>query len=198
MSTLTERILNDAQGLPEGAPLTAKTLLHLGSRAAIDQALSRLVRRGRLLRAGRGLYVRPVEARYGQRAPSADKVVEAIARARGESIASSGAAAANALGLSVQVPMRAIYLTSGPSRQLRLGAQVVELKHAPHWQFVLANQPAGEAIRALGWAGPERADEALQVIKRRLSAPELKALVAARAQLPSWMAERISELATDG
>lgn len=33
----------------------------LGSRAAVDQCLSRLVRRDQLLRAGRGLYVRPIE-----------------------------------------------------------------------------------------------------------------------------------------
>jgi hypothetical protein len=31
-----------AGGLPEGAAVSAKGLLHLGNRAAIDQALSRL------------------------------------------------------------------------------------------------------------------------------------------------------------
>lgn len=198
MPRLTERIREHALGLPEGAPLAAKVLLHLGSRAAVDQALSRLVRRGHLLRAGRGVYVRPVEARYGVRAPSADKVVEAIARQRGESVASSGAAAANAFGLSPQVPVRAVYLTSGPSRRLKLGAQIVEMKHAPNWQLVLANRPAGEAIRALAWVGPARSSEALGAIKRKLPASELREIVAARAQLPSWIAERVSELATNG
>lgn len=198
MQRLTERILQSAQGLPEGAPIVAKALLHMGNRAAIDQALSRLVRRGQLLRASRGLYVRPVEARYGQRAPSAEKVIETIARQRGESVASSGAAAANALGLTLQVPVRAVYLTSGPSRKLKLGAQVVEMKHAPHWQLVLANRPAGEAIRALAWVGPARASEALRVIQRKLPKIELRKMVAARAQLPSWIAERLSELAANG
>lgn len=198
MQRLTERIMEHAQGLPEGAPIAAKTLFHLGSRAAVDQALSRLVRRGHLLRASRGVYLRPVEARYGVRAPSAEKVVEAIARQRGESIASSGAAAANALGLSPQVPVRAIYLTSGPSRKLKLGAQIVEMKHAPHWQLVLANRPAGEAIRALAWVGPARAGEALRAIQRKLPETELREIVVARAQLPSWIAERVSELVANG
>ena len=47
--------MEHGNGLPEGTPVAAKELLHLGSRAAVDQALSRLVRRGSLMRAGRGI-----------------------------------------------------------------------------------------------------------------------------------------------
>ena len=53
MQRLTEEILEHSRTVPEGALLTAKGLLHLGQRAAVDQALSRLARRGKLLRAGR-------------------------------------------------------------------------------------------------------------------------------------------------
>ena len=42
MTRLTEKILAYTAGLPEGAPVSAKSLLHLGNRAAVDQALSRL------------------------------------------------------------------------------------------------------------------------------------------------------------
>ena len=70
MQRLTEQILAHAEGLPEGAPIAAKSLLHLGNRAAVDQALSRLAERGRLMRAGRGVYLRPVSSRFGVRAPS--------------------------------------------------------------------------------------------------------------------------------
>jgi hypothetical protein len=51
---LSEKIIAQARARPEGVPVTAKGLLHLGSRAAVDQALSRLTKRGALLRAGRG------------------------------------------------------------------------------------------------------------------------------------------------
>jgi len=54
MSTLNAGILNFAAKLPEGTPIAAKSLLHLGNRAAVDQALSRLARSGKLIRAGRG------------------------------------------------------------------------------------------------------------------------------------------------
>jgi len=91
----------------------------------VDQALSRQVRRASLMRAGRGIYIRPVESRFGTRSPAASKVIEGIAAQRGESMVPHGAAAANELGLTTQVPVREVYLTSGPSRRLKLGAQVI-------------------------------------------------------------------------
>jgi hypothetical protein len=198
MKTLTELILKYAQGLPEGTPIAAKALLHLGKRAALDQALARLVRRGKLLRASRGLYVLPVESRYGKRAPSAEKVVEALATQKGEFVALSGAAAANTLGLTTQVPVRTVYLTSGHNRTLKLGALKVEMRHVPRWQLTLANRPAGEAVRALAWAGPNNADKTLLTIKTKLSKADLTELFAARASLPTWIAQPISQLVANG
>src|SRR3546814_15099044 len=80
MTRLTEQILSHATGLPEGAPVSAKGLLHLGNRAAVDQALSRLTERGQLIRAGRGVYLRPIVSRFGTRTPSVEQAVEALAR----------------------------------------------------------------------------------------------------------------------
>ena len=198
MQTLAKQVLEHATGLPEGTPLVAKELLHLGNRAAVDQALARLVQRGRLLRAGRGIYVLPVENRFGTRAPSTVKMVEGLANQRGETIASHGAAAANALGLTAQVPMRAVYLTSGPSRRLRLGAQMVEFRHAPIWQLIFPGRAAGEVVRALAWLGPEKAGEAIQKLRSKLQASELKEVASARARLPTWMAQEISALVAHG
>jgi hypothetical protein len=79
MQTLAKQVLAHATSAPEGTPVVAKELLHLGSRAAVDQVLSRLVQRGALLRAGRGIYVLPVESRFGTRAPSAANMVEGLA-----------------------------------------------------------------------------------------------------------------------
>ncbi len=97
-------IIQIAANLPEGTPLSARGLLHLGSRVAIDQALSRLARDGAIFRVGRGLYVRPVKTRFGVRAPATTAVLARLADQTGEVIVSHGAAAANALGLTTQVP----------------------------------------------------------------------------------------------
>jgi hypothetical protein len=195
MQRLSEQILAHAEGMPEGAPVSAKALLHLGNRAAVDQALSRLADRGRLMRAGRGVYVRPIASRFGARAPSVEQAVEALAAQRGEVIVSNGAAAANALGLTTQVPVRSVYLTSGRSRKMSLGKQVIELRHAPRWQLALANRQAGEALRALAWLGPERAGAALQMLKRRMPPGAFSELVAAAPQLPTWLARSVGKAA---
>ncbi|MDB5550465.1 MAG: hypothetical protein JWL86_449 [Rhizobium sp.] len=84
-----------------------------------------------------------------------------MTRQRGEVIVSSAAAAANTLGLTAQVPVRPVYLTSGRTRKINLGRQVVALRHAPRWQLALAQRPAGDAVRALAWLGPEKAEAAL-------------------------------------
>ena len=111
---------------------------------------------------------------------------------------SHGAAAANALGLTTQVPMRAVYLTSGPSRHLKLGAQLIEFQHAPIWQLIFAGRTAGEVVRALAWLGPEKAGEAIQKLRAKLSASELKEVASARSRLPTWMAQKVSALVTHG
>ena len=71
VEVLAKRVMAYASGLPEVTPVAAKELLHLGNRAAVDQTLSRLVRRGILLRAGRGIYIRQVESRFGAHPPEA-------------------------------------------------------------------------------------------------------------------------------
>jgi hypothetical protein len=195
MTRLTEQILAHAAGLPEGTPVSAKGLLHLGNRAAVDQALSRLTKRGQLIRAGRGVYLCPVTSRFGTRAPSVERAVEALATQKGEIIVSNGAAAANALGLTTQVPVRSVYLTSGRSRTLHLGRQVVELRHAPRWQLALANRPAGEAVRALAWLGPDKVDAALTTLKRKMPPGVFRELVAVAPQLPTWLAQCVGKAA---
>ena len=192
---LTERILEHAHRQPEGTPLSAKGLLHLGNRAAIDQALSRLVRRGQLMRAGRGLYVLPVESRFGKRAPELEKTVAGVATQQGERVVASGAMAANALGLTTQVPVRSVFLTSGRGRTLRLGKQELELRHAPGWQLALGDRKAGQAVRALAWLGPEAAAEAVPKLRRALSPDERQELVSIAAQTPDWLAGTLARVA---
>lgn len=194
MSQLTQYILSYAQSLPEGGLLSPKDFLHLGSRAAIDQTLSRLTREDKLLRIGRGIYSLPINSRFGSRPPSTESVVEAIAASSGETIVASGAAEANAMGFTTQVPVREVYLTSGPSRWLKLGNRKIELKHGARWQLVMGKRPAGQALRALTWLGPGRAPEALQQLRGKLTPQEWEAMRRVRATLPSWMARAVSEV----
>ena len=105
-------------------------------------------------------------------------VAAGIAAARAETVVTHGAAAANSLGLTTQVPTKLVYLTSGKSRRLTLGAQVVELKTAPQWMLLPSHPAAGEAVRALEWIGKHRASEALTTLKHRISKSTVEDLIA--------------------
>ena len=192
--SLTRRIAQHSAALPEGAPLCPNGLLHFGSRAAVDQALSRLARRGRLMRVCQGVYVQPVQTRFGSRPPAIDKVIARLSALWGDVIVPSGAAAANVLGLTEQVPVRPVYLTSGPTRQLQLGDQGVQLRHAPRWQLVAPHRPAGDIVRALAWLGPDEAEGASKEVAPRIPVEDLAELVDARPVLPVWIAEPVSRL----
>ena len=195
MNTTAESIKAFAASLPEGATISAKELLHLGERAAVDQALSRLVRRGELMRIKRGLFALPVKTRFGERSPSVEAVVEHIMQTTGETVSASGASAANMLGVSTQNPTRKVYWTSGRSRRLKLGAQSVELHHVPNWQLRAPQSKAGHALRAIAYYGRSEAKQVLRRLKSKLNEKERNELFALRAGTPTWLAKELSVLA---
>lgn len=193
MSHLAENILTTAKALPEGSLLSAKEFLHLASRAAVDQTLARLTREGKLMRVARGAYAAPIINRFGARPPSTETVVKAIESTSGEVIVANGVTEANALGLTTQMSTREVFLTSGRSRKLKLGNRTIELKHGNRWQLALGARPAGMAIRALSWLGPEQASQALKILHAKLPPAEWAAIRSVRAVMPGWMARAVSK-----
>ena len=198
MPSLPQAIMEHAGELPEGGLLCPNALLHLGSRAAVDQALSRLARSGRLIRICQGVYTLPVETSFGTRSPSVENVIAALSSLWGEPITPSGGAAANALGLTTQVPVRPVYLTSGPNRNLKLGGITIELQHAPKWQLVAPKGAAGHTVRALAWLGPEEVEDGLRMLRGQLTDEDIGELAEARAMMPGWIAGPVSNLVANG
>ena len=78
MKSLANRIMEYAEASPEATPICPSALLHLGKRGAVNQALSRLARSGQLLRIYQGVYMRPIETRFGRCAPSVDKSLRSL------------------------------------------------------------------------------------------------------------------------
>ena len=198
MRGLPRRIMELAEALPEATPLCPAALLHLGNRAAVDQTLWRLARSGRLMRICQGVYMRPVETRFGLRTPRVGTALAALSKMWGETIVPCGGAAANCLGLTTQNPVRVVYLTSGPSRRLHFGSSMVELRHAPRWQLAAPHRKAGDVIRALAWLGSEEVEDNLEAILPGLSEEDRDELAVARAVMPIWMAEPLSARLSHG
>ncbi|MXW40654.1 MAG: hypothetical protein F4Z75_05840 [Synechococcus sp. SB0668_bin_15] len=194
MSGLSCRVMEHAERLPEATPLCPEAMDHLGNSNTVDQELQRLAQSGRLMRICEGVYMRPIETRFGLRAPRLSKVLTALAALWSETIVPCGGAVANCLGLTTQNPVRDVYLTSGPNRRLHFGSSVVELGHAPSWQLVAPHRKAGDVVRALEWLGPEEVEYGLKAVLPTLSDVDREELAALQATstMPRWMAEPIS------
>ncbi len=195
MESLTDTIHARAGRLPEGTPVSTSTFLDLGTKRAIRNALLRLLRAQKLLRVGRGIYVVPVVSRFGNSAPSAHLFVEQLSRQSGLVIVPSGATTANALGLTTQVPVQMAYWTSGRSRKFNLGKLVLHLERVASWQLVLAREPAGEIVRALAWAGPERVHTVLREIEGKVPRTDVIKVAQQASRFPRWLAEALSRIA---
>jgi predicted transcriptional regulator of viral defense system len=189
----TNTIREHIESLPLGEPFTASSMVSFGSRAAVDQALSRLARERAIARITRGVYVRPEVSKYvGTVLPEPLKVVQAMAHEHGEVVQVHGAEAARRMALSTQVPTKAVFLTSGPNRHFRIGKLEVVLKNVSARKLALAERPAGVALTALWYLGKEQVTpEVVKTIEGRLAPEEFTALCAAKSQMPAWMADTI-------
>jgi hypothetical protein len=192
---IMEAIKSEVRRMPKGQPVTPKAFMAFGRRAAVDQALSRLVKSGVLSRPARGVYVRPKRSAYvGAVPPEPIRIAEAIAAESGHKVQVHGAEAVRRLGLSTQVPTKPIFYTSGPSRMFRLGATVVSLKHLSPRKLALTGRPAGLALTALWYLGKEKVTlETIEHIHFKLGPEEFKALCDEVSAMPGWMHDAILE-----
>lgn len=187
-SSVPDQIMRRARAGGRGGVFTPQDFLDIGARTAVDQALSRLVTRGKLRRLARGLYDFPtVHPKLGPLSPSPDVVAQALVRETDSRLQIDGARAANALGLSTQVPAKHTYLTDGPSRRVVLGKRVINVRHASPKHLVAPGSAAGTVVQALRHVGPARAADVARVAARHLSARDKKTLAAAAVQAPAWM-----------
>ena len=194
--TASDRILKRAQGSGRGSVFTPSDFVDIASRASVDQSLSRLVKAGKLRRLARGLYDFPkLHARLGALAPSPDVVAQALARETGSVIQIAGARAANALGLSTQVPAKTTYLTDGPPRRVVLGKRIIDLRHAAPKHLVAPGSAAGTVVQALRHLGPPRATDVIDVASQRLSIGDKRLLGKTLGQAPAWMRPALFSIA---
>jgi hypothetical protein len=101
----------------------------LGTSTAIRKALSRVVALGKVERMGQGIYVIPKEDKvFGKVLPSMEQLAEAMAKKEHVKIKPSGQYALNKVGLSTQVPMKLVFLTTGNSKKIKIGNSTLIFK----------------------------------------------------------------------
>jgi hypothetical protein len=182
-----------------GTVFVPADFLDLGSREAIDVVLHRLARRGTIRRLARGLYDLPKEHPVlGPLSPSAETVAQALARRDRTRLQLAGASAANALGLSEQVPAKVVFLTDGPTRLVKVGTMTIQLRRTTPKNMAAAGRLSGLVIQALRELGKEHVTTArLQHLKQTLPVEKRRELMADLKLAPAWMHPFIRELAEE-
>lgn len=196
MSAMADRIMKRIRGKGRGWVFTPKHFIDFGSRGAVDMALSRLLQAGAIRRVGRGLYDYPrLHDTLGALSPDPDVLADALAAQTGDKLAPSGAAAANQLGLSTQVPARASFATSGRTRVTKAAGRSLTLRHSRAPVLDQGSDTANAVLQALAQLGRRAVDgDVIQRLATRIDDADLKQLLQARPSMPGWMGDVILKI----
>ena len=118
--------------------------------------LGEFVEKGLLCRLAKGVYYKPIETRFGILYPEVGNLVKAIARRDNAQVLPTGETAQNMLGLSTQVPMNYVYLTSGSARKIEVGPRTVTFKRCVPKNFAVKNEFLAILIQAMKSIGEDR------------------------------------------
>lgn len=173
----------------KGVVFSPGRFLDLGSRAAVDVALHRLLQAGTIRRIARGMYDYPVNHPVlGQLSPSVDAIAKALAGKDRLRLMPAGAYAANLLRLSGQVPAKAVFLTDGPAKKVRVGNQTIELKQTTLRIMDVSNPTSGLVIAALKYLGKAHVTrERIAHVRQLFSEADRRKLLKDLPMAPAWM-----------
>ncbi len=194
--SIEDKIRNQIKSDEAGALYFISDFAEHGNDVFISRVLSECVNDGLLLRIANGIYCKPIETRFGPLFPSVEELVKAIARRDNAQILPTGETAQNQLGLSTQVPMNSVYLTSGSARKLVLRGRTVTLKRSVPRNFACKNDFMAALIQALKSIGKanlteEHLSTIVGLLKEHLDdatyADDLKTA-------PIWVRKMLSEI----
>ncbi len=197
--SIDSRILARIRGRRRGSVFVPAEFLRIGSREAVDLALHRLARNGTIRRLARGLYDFPKHHPIlGMLNPSAEAVAWALAGRDRTRLQPSGAYAANTLGLTEQVPSKAVFLTDGPTRTVKIGSFTIQLRRTTAKNMAAAGRLSGLMIQALREVGQENVTKSrINHLRRTLPADNRRELLNDLDLAPTWMHPIFRELAAE-
>ncbi len=200
MQSVENKILRRIRGKPVGWVFTPNHFLDLGSYGAVTLALKQICDRGRIDRLARGIYANSKNhPLLGTLAPTPEEIVRAIATKEHRKIQPSGAYAANLLGLSNQVPAKIVFLTDGPSKQIKVGKQIILMKNTTPKNMATAGRISGVVIQALKHLRQEYVDDRIVAqLRKNLSRDQRSELLKDIAMAPAWIGNVFRQLNEDG
>ncbi len=125
----------------------------------VGKILSDLVKSGELYHLSRGVYLKTEQTRFGLVYPPVSDIASAIAERDKSQILPTGATAMNLLGLSTQMPMNPVFLTSGSARIITIGGRTITFKRAVPKNFAVKGKKRSLIVQALKYIGENNITE---------------------------------------
>ena len=200
MNNVREQIEKRIVDAGAGYVFTRKDFQDIATAGSIGQILSRLAKDGIIRKIGRGLFdhpkVNPVLG--GELSPDLDLAAKAIARKFRWTILPFGNLAANRLGLSQQVPAQFVYLSNGPTKQVKVDKRTIHFKHARPKEIYADSEISGLVVQALRYLGKDNVDNnIISHLKKNLSHEEKKELLEHIHYSAEWIYEIVQRIAKD-
>lgn len=136
----------------------------------VGDILSDYVKKGKLIRIANGVYLKTDITRFGPVYPSPTEIAAAIAKRDHAQVLMSGKAAENYFGLSTQVPMKIVFLTTGSARKLDVGNTTIEFKRGVPRNFAFRDTIMATLCLALKSIGNGHISEEQEAILKKFLA----------------------------
>ena len=162
----------------------------------IGDLLAAYMKEGKLVRLANGVYLKTTVTRFGPVYPSPTEIAEAIARRDHAQVLMSGLAAENYFGLSTQVPMKVVFLTSGSARKLTVGNTEIEFKRGVPRNFAFKDRMMATLCLALKSIGNGHVTEEQRAVLKRFLSEYIKehAIKEDIKLMPQWIQRLLNEI----
>ncbi len=173
--------------LEKGQMFTTRDCLKYGSRAAVDKALSRMVRTEIITRLARGVFMK---ADWRSPRPSALAVATIKAQSFGRQIASHGVDLGHKMALQAKGNQEPTYIITGSSSSFHYGGTVINFKGACMRKHRSGESLAGQVIRALWQLGEQACtDKSKRKAASTCGRTDRQELRDSAAWMPAWLSD---------
>lgn len=180
----------------KGKIFFADDFVKFGSPENIRKVLSRLEKEGLLERLTHGIYLVPKKDELlGILYPTTEEIAVEIAKRDKARIAPTGTLALYQLGLSTQIPLKAVYLTDGAQRTINIGNRSIQFKNTAPRNLAIKDHLLMLIVQALKEIGQHKINESqLEKLKPFVLQVDAEILKSQTKFAPVWVQKIITEL----
>lgn len=162
----------------------------------IRLTLFRMENDGLIERLAHGIYIKPKkDPLLGTIYPNIGEIAKEIAKRDKARFAPTGVMALYLLGLTAQVPLKAVYLTDGSQREVKIGNRTIKFKRTVPKSFAIKDELLHLIVQAFKEKGQQEFTEGfLDTIKKAVKKLDEKVMQNQVVYAPVWIQKQINKL----